>query len=162
MSDPSSLRVADTDRERLGEELREHMVAGRLTQDELEERLGLAYQAKTQADLDALRADLPMSPAVLERSLRARRSKLRRRLLQEGGASLSASAVCVAIWIAAGASGSFWPAWVILFTLLPLLRDGWQLFGPIPDERTVARLEARNGRRAHGRHHRSQHRSLPR
>jgi uncharacterized protein DUF1707 len=162
MSDPSSLRVADADRERLGDELREHMVAGRLSQDELEERLELAYQAKTQGDLDALRADLPMSPAVLERSLSKRRAQLRRRLVQEGGASLSASAVCVAIWIAAGAGGSFWPAWVILFTLLPLLRDGWQWFGPVPDERTVQRLEARNGRRAHRRHHHGRHRSLPR
>ena len=133
------MRVADADRERLSDELREHMVAGRLTQDELEERLGLAYQATTQADLDALRVDLPMSPAVIERSLRKRRAHLRRRLLQEGGASLSASVVCVAIWLAAGAGGGFWPAWVILFTLLPLLRDGWQLLGPVPDERTVER-----------------------
>jgi hypothetical protein len=161
MSDPSSLRVADADRERLSDELREHMVAGRLTQDELEERLGLAYAARTRADLDALRADLPMSPAVLKRSIEQRRSHVRRRLLQEAGGSLGASGVCVAIWLASGASGNFWPAWVIVFTLLPLLRDGWQLFGPAPDERAVERLEARNGRRAHGRHSRS-HRSLPR
>jgi hypothetical protein len=161
MSDPPSLRVADADRESVSGELREHMVAGRLTQDELEERLGLAYQARTRADLDALRADLPMSPAVIQRSLLERRARLRRRLLQEAGGSLGAAGVCIAVWLAAGASGSFWPAWVILFTLLPLIRDSWQLFGPAPDERTVERLEARNGRRAHERHH-GRRRSLPR
>jgi DUF1707 SHOCT-like domain len=45
MSDPSSLRIADADRERLSDELREHMLAGRLTPEEFEERLGLAYGA---------------------------------------------------------------------------------------------------------------------
>jgi len=38
MSDSSSLRVADADREQLEEELREHMLAGRLTPEEFEER----------------------------------------------------------------------------------------------------------------------------
>jgi hypothetical protein len=162
MSDPSSLRVADADRERLADELREHMVAGRLTQDELEERLGTAYAAKTQADLDALRVDLPISPATVQRSLVARRKHLRVRLLQEAGGSLTASGVCVAIWLAAGAHGQFWPIWVIAFTLLPLLRDGWLLLGPGGDEQAVeARLQARRVRRlAHDR--RGHHRRLPR
>jgi hypothetical protein len=162
MSDPSSLRIADADRERLADELREHMVAGRLTQDEFEERLDTTYKAKTQADLDALRVDLPISPAAVQRSLAARRKHLRVRLLQEGGGSLTASGVCVAIWLAAGAHGQFWPVWVIAFTLLPLLRDGWLLLGPAPDERAVeARLQRRHDRRlAHERH--SRHRGLPR
>jgi hypothetical protein len=165
MSDPSSLRVSDADRESLAGELREHMVAGRLTQEELEERLGLAYKATTTADLDALRADLPLSPAAIQRSLSERRGHLRRRLVQEAGGSLTASGVCVAIWLAAGAHGQFWPIWVIVFTLLPLLRDSWLLLGPAPDERAVeARLQARRARRlAHGRRQaRHEHRSLPR
>lgn len=156
------MRVADADRERLASELREHMVAGRLSQEELEERVRLAYEAKTQADLDALRADLPMSPAAVKQSLAERRAHLRRRLLQEAGGSLTASGVCVAIWLAAGAHGQFWPIWVIVFTLLPLVRDVWALLGPAPDEREVeARLQRRrerrlaHERRAHGHHHRS-------
>jgi uncharacterized protein DUF1707 len=163
MSDPSSLRVADADRERLTDELREHMVAGRLTPEEFEERLEAAYKARTRADLDALRVDLPLSPATLQRELVERRRHLRRRLLQEAGGSASASLICVAIWLAAGASGSFWPIWVIIFTLLPVVRDGWRLFGPAPDEHSVeASIEARRARRLRHERRHSRHRGLPR
>jgi hypothetical protein len=41
------------------------MLAGRLTPEEFEERLGSAHTARTRADLDGVRIDLPMSPAVL-------------------------------------------------------------------------------------------------
>ncbi len=130
------------------EELREHTVAGRLTAEELDGRLDAVYKAKTRADLDALRADLPVSSAAAKRTLLARRSHLRRRLAQEAGGSLTASIVCVAVWIAAGASGSFWPIWVIIFTLLPVLRDGWALLGPGSNlEAVEASLQARHERR---------------
>ena len=101
MADPGKLRVSDQEREGAIEELREHTVAGRLTTEELDERLDAVYSAKTRADLDALRADLPISSAAARRALSARRSHLRRRLLQESGGSLTASLICVAIWIAA-------------------------------------------------------------
>ena len=163
MSDPPAMRIADADRERLAGELREHMVAGRLSEEELEERVALAYQAKTQADLDALRADLPLSPATIEQSLKERRRHLRRRLAQEAGGSLTASGVCVAIWLAAGAHGQFWPIWVIVFTLLPIVRDGWALLGPAPDERAIeARLQRRRARRLERGRRGGDHRSLPR
>ena len=164
MSDPSSLRVADADREAATDELREHMLAGRLTQDEFEERLAAAYAASTRADLDALRVDLPMSPAAHRRALAERKRQLHRRLMQEAGGAASVSLVCVAIWLAAGASGSFWPIWVIVFTLLPLVRDGWRLIGPAPDVDAVeARLEARANRQlARARHRHGGHRRLPR
>jgi hypothetical protein len=58
-------RIADADRERAIEELREHMVVGRLTAEEFEERLDLAQRARTRADLDALRSDLPPLPAAI-------------------------------------------------------------------------------------------------
>ncbi len=61
MSDLSKLRVADDEREQLIDELREHAGAGRLTSEELEDRVGEAYKASTRADLDVLRADLPVS-----------------------------------------------------------------------------------------------------
>jgi Domain of unknown function (DUF1707) len=163
MSDRSTLRVSDEDRERIANDLREHMVAGRLSQDEFEERLDLAYKAKTQADVDALRSDLPMSPAAVERSLAERRTHLRRRLLQEAGGSLSASGICVAIWLATGAHGQFWPIWVILFSLLPLLRDAWSLLGPAPDEQAVeARLQRRRARHLERDRRHAHRRGLPR
>ncbi|HEY2282171.1 MAG TPA: DUF1707 domain-containing protein [Solirubrobacteraceae bacterium] len=165
MSDPSQMRVGDADRERLIEELHEHTVAGRLTTDELEERIGAAYNASTHADLDALRADLPISASSVQLALRTRKSQLRRRLVQEAGGSLSLSALCVGIWLAAGADTSFWPGWVIGVTLLPLVRDGWRLLGPASDVEAVeARLQARRERqlaRGRRRRHRARYRGLP-
>jgi hypothetical protein len=155
MPDPDQLRVSDADRERLAEELHEHTVAGRLTPEEYEERLGAVYAARTRADLDRQRRDLPISTVAARAALVERKSKLRRRLAQEAGGSIAASLVCVAIWLAAGAHGAFWPIWVIIFTLLPVVRDGWRLLGPGSDLEVVeARLRARHERslaRAHRR-----------
>ncbi|MGH2927575.1 MAG: DUF1707 SHOCT-like domain-containing protein, partial [Solirubrobacteraceae bacterium] len=61
--------VADADRERVVDELREHMLAGRLTAAELEQRLALAHRSRTWADLDSARAELPPSPAIAPRSI---------------------------------------------------------------------------------------------
>lgn len=145
MPSTGHIRVSDEERERLAEELQEHMVAGRLSAEEYEQRLDSVYAARTRADLDALKGDLPVSSAAARRALVQRKAKLRRRLLQEAGGSMTASLVCVAIWLAAGANGSFWPAWVILFTLLPVARDAWRLLGPGSDlDAFEARLQARH------------------
>jgi hypothetical protein len=162
MSDLSKLRAGDADREQLIDELREHAGAGRLTSDELEQRVGEAYAACTRADLDALRADLPVSSTSVKLALTKRKGQLRRRLLQETGGSLGVSALTVGIWLASGPSGSFWPGWVIGVTLLPVVRDAWHLFGPASDLDVVeARLQARHERHlARGRRHR--YRGLPR
>ena len=157
MVDPSGIRAADDERERVAQELREHMVAGRLRPEEFEERVGRAYDASTRGELAALKDDLPMSPEAARAELAKRKAHLRRRLVQEAGGGLTASAVCVAIWFANGADGSFWPGFVIFFSLLPLLRDGWRLLGPEPDlEGLERRLERRreHDRRRRGRGHR--------
>jgi hypothetical protein len=162
MVDPSSLRVADADREAVAGELREHLVVGRLKPDEFEERVESAYSATTRAELDAVKADLPMTPAAVSAELRSRRARIRRRLLQESGGGLTASAICVGVWVADGATGGFWPGWVIGFTLLPAARNAWRLFGRTPDVDAVeADLAARRRRRVerHRRHaERGEHR----
>ena len=53
------MRVSDSDRERAADVLREAAGHGRITMDELVERLELAYAARTYADLAALTRDLP-------------------------------------------------------------------------------------------------------
>ena len=58
-ADHSLMRVSDSDRERAADVLREAAGHGRITMDELDERLELAYAAKTYADLAALTHDLP-------------------------------------------------------------------------------------------------------
>ncbi len=53
------IRVSDADRDQAIAELSEHFQAGRLTQEEFEERSGQALRAKTGNDLAALFTDLP-------------------------------------------------------------------------------------------------------
>ncbi|MHB8234271.1 MAG: DUF1707 SHOCT-like domain-containing protein [Solirubrobacteraceae bacterium] len=163
MSDLSSLRVADADREQLIDELREHAGAGRLTSEELEQRVGEAYAASTRADLDALRVDLPVSSTSVKLALSKRKTQLRRRLFQEAGGSLGVSALSVGIWLATGPSSGFWPGWVIGFTLLPVVRDAWSLLGPASDLDVVqARLQARHERHLARGRRRHRYRGLPR
>lgn len=59
--DPGAL-VADADREQACADLRIHMLAGRITADEFEARVDSAHRARTRADLDAVRAGLPVAP----------------------------------------------------------------------------------------------------
>jgi len=53
------IRVSDADRDRVTTRLREHFAQGRLTQDELDERISAALNAKTFGDLRRVMADLP-------------------------------------------------------------------------------------------------------
>jgi hypothetical protein len=163
MGDPSTLRVADSDREQAVQELHEHAIAGRLTSEELEERIENAYRARTRADLDAIRADLPVSSRSVKLALTKRKAQLRRRLAQEAGGGVGVSALSVGIWLVTGGHhhNDFWPAWVIGATMLPIIRDSWRLFGPASDLETVeARLQRRHERRL-TRGHRHHYRGLP-
>lgn len=53
------MRVSDSERERVAQFLREQALEGRLDHDELDERLGSAYGAKTAGELQDLIEDLP-------------------------------------------------------------------------------------------------------
>ena len=53
------IRVSDADRERVTARLREHFAEGRLTREELDERITAALNAKTFGDLRPIMADLP-------------------------------------------------------------------------------------------------------
>src|SRR4029079_5209355 len=62
MPDPGDVRVSDHERERDARQVRAHYHRGRLDEDELNERFEAAYAARTQSELNALRADLPALP----------------------------------------------------------------------------------------------------
>ncbi len=158
MSDAVDLRASDEERERVAREMREHFAAGRLSADELSERLEAVYGARTTAQLQAARADLPAlpaSPAATRAELARRRAALQRELVQQTGGGLAPFLICTVIWVATGASGYFWPAWVALAAVIPLLRNGWALYGPAPElDRVEADLAARREHDGHGaRHH---------
>lgn len=53
------IRVSDADRERVAARLREHYAEGRLSAEEMDERISAALSAKTEGDLRHLLADLP-------------------------------------------------------------------------------------------------------
>jgi hypothetical protein len=54
-----NVRIGDADREAIAAQLREHYADGRLTLDELNERLDQTFAAKTKADLNVVMRDLP-------------------------------------------------------------------------------------------------------
>ena len=154
MGEPPGLRASDQERERAAREIREHFAAGRLTEEELDDRVQAAYRAQTHEQLRALLADLPqlpVSPAEQRAALVQRRRELQRRLLQQTGGGLSAFLVCTVIWLASGAHGQFWPIWVALIPVLVLLRNGWRLYGPAPELDRVERELERHRHRHRGR-----------
>jgi len=130
MPEFSELRVSDQERERVAKEIREHFAAGRLTDDELDQRVAAVYAARTQSELADLRSDLPRLPATRAEQraeLAERRAHLQRRLLQQSGGALGLFVLCTVIWLASGAQGQFWPAWVAVVAAMPLLRNGWRM-----------------------------------
>jgi hypothetical protein len=129
MSEPE-LRASDAERERVADRLRDAAAEGRVTPEELEQRLGLAFSARTQGELDALVADLP-TPRP--------RSSRRARRRPERVAFVSTALLLIAIWALSG-MGYFWPAWPIL---------GWGFFAFMPGKAVGGcRPHHRSGRRA--------------
>jgi hypothetical protein len=58
------IRISDADREQVTARLREHFAEGRLTSEELDERLAAALSAKTYGDLRRIMTDLPDAAPV--------------------------------------------------------------------------------------------------
>jgi Domain of unknown function (DUF1707) len=154
------LRASDEQRERAAQQLRDHFAAGRLSEQELSDRVQAAYGAQTEARLRELLADLPRlpaSPQELKAELAERRGHLQRRLIQEAGGGIGLFVLCTVIWLASGASGQFWPIWVAILPVIMLLRNGWRLYGPDPQlDRVERELDRRarhdeRRRRRHGR-----------
>jgi len=63
----SQLRVGHADRDQVVASLKDAFVAGMLTRDELDMRVGRALAARTRGDLAALTRDLPPVPAGMGR-----------------------------------------------------------------------------------------------
>jgi hypothetical protein len=111
-------RAADSDREAAAERLREAAGDGRLVHDELEERLQAALSARTYGELEAVTADLP------ERAAQPPGRRLALWQSEEVRARMAtfviANVICITVWLATGAEGTFWPKWVLLGTGIAL------------------------------------------
>jgi hypothetical protein len=129
--EPSNLRVGDAERCRVADDLQRHFVEGRLSSDELAERVRQAMAARTQSDLDAVVRDLPplpppaaepaaapvpgppevpAEPASVERAGAWDRPDIRAHATSYGLVMV----LLVAIWFFTTPGGYFWPIWPLL------------------------------------------------
>lgn len=97
-----ALRASDTDRELTAAALRLHYGHGRVSLEELSERLGVALAARTQGELDAVLRDLP-----------TRQRTSRGSLGHHSRSYLAVNVLLVGIWLISGA-GYFWPIWILI------------------------------------------------
>ena len=123
------LRAGDRDRDAVAEQLREAHAEGRLTLDELEDRLGKAYAARTFAELAPLTADLPPRPFSAGTVAR-RPSSPQARPPTVRGAGASGR------WVDAGLRAS-WYAWaavvsinVLIWLFVSIGTGDWIYFWP--------------------------------
>jgi hypothetical protein len=110
----SELRASDADRERTADQLRTAAAEGRLTADELEERLELAFGARTEVELEPLTADLPVlaRPTSTDARTGTTRERRRFRAPPDFPPFVFVSLMLVGIWALTG-MGYFWPVWPI-------------------------------------------------
>lgn len=100
------IRASDVERDQAARRLREHAAAGRLSIEELTNRLDAAFTARNRHELDQLFADLPAQPAPPPTSHRTGAWTHTRIYVL----------IClgmITIWAATG-TGYFWPMWPIL------------------------------------------------
>ena len=143
------IRASDADRDRVAAALREHSVEGRITLDELNERLETTYAARTLGELRVVTEDLPEHDAYqlpIPATLTPRSALANRRprdVYQKGvrvawASWASVNLVCFVIWLLTtiGTVGSGhgleypWFLWVAGPWAAVILAG--QIFGPKP------------------------------
>jgi hypothetical protein len=150
MTDPDH-RASDRDRESVADRLREAAAEGRLDPDELEQRIGAAYGARTVGELAPLTADLPAVVPPAPAPEPAWRSQHTRRKL---AGFIVVNVVCIVVWLATGASGDsggFWPGWVLLGTGIGLFSTLVRAALGVDDHEDGDRRGRRDERRDHRR-----------
>lgn len=118
----NDMRVGDTERHEVTEQLSDHFAAGRLDHAEFSERTEHALGARTRGELDDVLQDLPMLPISVQAdppsvSLpgpgdrpHSPRVQWRRSMLYTWAAF---GVFFIVLWALTGA-GYFWPMWPIL------------------------------------------------
>lgn len=134
------LRASDTDRERVAELLRAAAGHGRITLDELEERLEAVYAAKTYGELVPITADLPAEDGFAGSTLAAGQATGRAASLAEPedaasrvGAPASSRRTAIAIMAGVKRAG----AWV-----MPKRLRAFAFWGGVVIDLREARYEA--------------------
>jgi hypothetical protein len=115
--------ASDAEREAVADRLRVAAGEGRLTADELGDRLGVVYSARTHGELESAAAGLPEPPEPAARP-RSTRERASRRLQRAAIYYAPIILVCILVWAVTGADPSFWPKWVILGVAIRMLFVG--------------------------------------
>ena len=109
------LRVSDAERSEVADRLAKHYGDGRLTQDEFNERVDQAMNAKTQSDLSGLFTDLP--PVDEAPEALARRPRIRG---NHRGALFLVLLVVVAVVFGHAFWWFFMPSWLAVCLLVAI------------------------------------------
>ncbi|PKK12829.1 DUF1707 domain-containing protein [Thermomonospora sp. CIF 1] len=118
------MRASDADRDRVAEALREHCAVGRITVEELQERLEAVYAAKTYGELAGITADLPEEDLQARPAPPAHRSGAAASPREPAG-GLSRRGIA-AVWAAwAMASGINFTIWLALALTGELVYPWW-------------------------------------
>jgi hypothetical protein len=107
------VRIGDTERDRVIDQLADHHAAGRLTLAEFEDRMAAASTARTGADLAVLTADLPAPTAPPADRSPVRPAALGLRLDPAVRTYLAVMALLWLIWLVAAVAGGAWYPWPI-------------------------------------------------
>ncbi|GGV10264.1 hypothetical protein GCM10010182_32740 [Actinomadura cremea] len=126
MAPNPDMRASDADRDRVAASLREHCAVGRITVDELQERLEDVYGARTLGQLEKVTADLPEEdlyqlpvPATQAKSTEppVRRTRDEAGVRRAAWAGLAAvGGLNFVIWLIIGVTAGFvypWWLWVV-------------------------------------------------
>lgn len=135
MSNRSILRASDADREHVAERLRLATAEGRLLAEELEQRLGAAFKARTYGELDEVVADLPGTRVAQGRSRSS--SAFARPAMLVALAVIVLAVLAAAVLVITGVLAA-WGMWMLI---------AWWMFGGRSRQRHRA---VRHGRNWHG------------
>ncbi|MEW2355208.1 DUF1707 domain-containing protein [Spirillospora sp. NPDC029432] len=137
------MRASDADRDRVASTLREHCAQGRITMDELEERLEATYAARTLGQLEEVTHDLPEEdlhqlpvPADQRTSYVPERKGQGGELYRAGMRGMWAtwatvSGINLVIWLAIALTGNLvYPWWLWVAGPWGIMLLIGQIFGP--------------------------------
>ncbi|MDL4776277.1 MULTISPECIES: DUF1707 SHOCT-like domain-containing protein [Thermomonosporaceae] len=146
MAPNPEMRASDADRDRVAASLREHCAQGRITTEELQERIEAVFEARTLGELDQVTADLPEEDLYDHPFPVAQKgtASVPARRPSGGGIELRGSAAMWSAW--AAVSGINLTIWLIMALTGTLVFPWWLwIAGPWGVVLLVNTIRARRG-----------------
>jgi hypothetical protein len=119
------MRASDADRDRVTAALREHCAQGRISIEELSERLDSVYGARTLGELEKVTSDLPehdmyelpVPASHISTPVPRAQARIVRSIRRRGWtAYITTNLACIGIWLLIAVSIGIWYPWFLLFT----------------------------------------------